>query len=97
MIQLSTSYMILQGYLGRDGRFVQLPGKRQKKLQKLMFEFLASKFEPSVSYSESEVNDILAKYHSFEDPASLRRFMIGQGLLSRTRDGRTYWKSQLSS
>ena len=88
---LPTEFMPLQGYLGDDGRFRSLPGKRQKKLQRLMFEYFATKFKSGVIYSEQEVNDILTKHHSFEDPASLRRFMIGMQLLSRTKDGREYW------
>ena len=88
---LPTQFLPLQGYLGEDGRFRQLPGKRQKKLQRLMFEYFATKFQSGVTYTEQEVNDILTKHHSFNDPASLRRFMIGMQLLSRTIDGREYW------
>ena len=91
-MRLSPAFIKLKGYLGKDGLFRELPGKRQKKLQLLMFQFLATKFSPSIKYSESEVNDILNNHHSFNDPASLRRFMIGQGLLNRTLDGRSYWK-----
>ena len=92
MMTIENPYLPLEGYLGDDGRFQQLPGKRQKKLQLLMFQFLAEKFQEDVFYSEEEVNDILNIYHSFDDPASLRRFMIGKKLLARTIDGRKYWK-----
>jgi len=90
---LPEKYMKLRGYLGKDNRFERLPGKRQKKLQQLMLEFLAEKFEGSLKYTESEINDILNQYHSFADPATLRRFMIGHQLLCRTNDGRQYWKN----
>ena len=91
-MNLPETYLPLQGYLGDDGRFQQLPGKRQKKLQLLMFQYLAEKFLEDVYYTEEEVNDILNLYHSFEDPASLRRFMIGKKLLARSIDGREYWR-----
>lgn len=91
-MQLPESYKSLQGYLGADGRFKIMPGKRQKKLQILLFQFLSEQFEKDVQYLETEVNSILNNCHSFEDPASLRRFMIGQKLLARTLDGRVYWK-----
>lgn len=92
-MELAPAYRKLQGYLGQDGRFRELPGKRQKKLQVLMFQFLATKFQSDIKYSETEVNEVLNEFHSFGDPASLRRFMIGQGLLLRTVDGRSYWKA----
>ena len=90
---LAARYEPLKGYLGEDGRFYRFPGKRQKKLQKLLFQFLSEKFKRGMIYSEPEVNEILNTYHSFEDPASLRRLMFGMGLLERTKDGREYWLS----
>ena len=93
MTPFQDKYALLNGYLAKDGRFDQLPGKRQKKLQHLMFDFLAEQFQKEVEYTERQVNEILNRHHSFEDPASLRRFMIGCGLLGRTLDGRTYWRN----
>ena len=90
-MKLPLRYKPLEGYLGKDGRFDRFPGKRQKKIQQLMFQFLAEQFEHDKTYTEPQVNDILNAYHSFEDPASLRRFMFGMGLLGRTLDGRAYW------
>lgn len=84
-------YAALQGYLDSNGRFERMPGKRQKKKQALMFQFLAEKFVEGRKYSEKEVNEVLNRYHTFNDPASLRRFMYGSKLLDRTVDGRSYW------
>ena len=84
-------YAPLKGYLDNSGRFTHMPGKRQKKKQALMFEYLAEKFDEGRQYSESGVNEILNKHHTFNDPASLRRFMFGCKLLDRTLDGRSYW------
>lgn len=88
---LAEAYEPLRGYMGEDGRIQRFPGKRQKKLQQLLFQYLAEKFEKGRTYTEPQVNVILNDYHSFEDPASLRRLMFGMGLLDRTIDGRAYW------
>ncbi len=89
-----TDFQDLKGYLDDNGKFDRLPGKRQKKKQASMLQFLAQKFEVGKNYSEKEVNEILNQYHSFEDPATLRRLMFGSKLLNRTLDGKSYWLTQ---
>lgn len=84
-------YAILNGYRDGEGKFDRFPGKRQKKKQTAMLEFLAEQFNSDQEYSEKEVNDILNQHHSFNDPATLRRLMFGSGLLQRTLDGKSYW------
>lgn len=84
-------YDVLKGYVDQEGKFDRMPGKRQKKKQTLMLQFLAEKFAPGREYTEKEVNEILNKYHSFNDPASLRRLMFGSRLINRTLDGKAYW------
>lgn len=84
-------YQALKGYLDAQGKFSQLPGKRQKIRQNLMLQYLAEQFEMGKKYSEKEVNKILNQHHSFQDPATLRRLMFGQKLINRTLDGKQYW------
>ncbi len=84
---------ILKGYRNEEGKFTRLPGKKQKKKLDAMIEFLATKFETGKKYSELEVNEILNQYHSFNDPATLRRLLFGMSLLNRTKDGRAYWRN----
>ena len=84
-------YKTLEGYLDEEGKFSQFPGKKQKKKQFLMLEYLAEKFTAGKKYTEREVNEILNQYHSFNDPATLRRLMFGSRLLNRTLDGKAYW------
>ena len=84
-------YQVLEGYKDEKGRFDRFPGKKQKKRQALMLEYLAEKFELGRKYTEREVNEILNQYHSFNDPATLRRLMFGNKLINRTLDGREYW------
>lgn len=82
----------LKGYVAEDGKFDQLPGKRQKIKQDLMMQYLARQFELDKEYTEMEVNVILNKHHNFNDPATLRRLMFGKGLINRTLDGKKYWR-----
>ena len=89
-----TDFQDLKGYLDDKGKFDRLPGKRQKKKQASMLQFLAQKFEMGKKYSEKEVNEILNQHHSFEDPATLKRLMFGKKLLNRTLDGKSYWLMQ---
>ena len=64
-----SSNPLLQGYLDSDGKFTQMPGKRQKKKVALMLQYLAAQFEKGKTYTEKEVNDLLNQHHSFKDPA----------------------------
>ena len=89
-----TDFQDLKGYIDDNGKFDRLPGKRQKKKQASMLQFLAQKFQMGKKYSEKEVNEILNQYHSFEDPSTLRRLMFGKKLLNRTLDGTSYWLTQ---
>ncbi len=84
-------YQVLKGYIGDDGKFTRFPGKREKEKQTLMLRWLSEKFETNRKYSEMEVNAVLNEYHSFNDPATLRRLMFGHRFLNRTLDGRSYW------
>ncbi|HET6965906.1 MAG TPA: DUF2087 domain-containing protein, partial [Acidimicrobiales bacterium] len=73
----------------RDGRLVAIPARRSKRLQVL--DFLAQEFEPGVHYPEAEVNRRLSSWHS--DVALLRRYLVDEGFLDRTRNCREYWRS----
>ena len=84
-------YQVLKNYLDDDGKFDRFPGKKQKKKQALMLEYLAEQFAADRKYTEKEVNEILNQHHSFNDPATLRRLMFGNKLINRTLDGRSYW------
>ncbi|WP_345325138.1 DUF2087 domain-containing protein [Candidatus Villigracilis proximus] len=47
-------------------------------------------FEINKKYSEKKVNEILSRYH--EDTASLRRELVGYGLMKREGGGGDYWR-----
>ncbi len=65
----------------RHGRLTQIPTQLKKRL--IILEKLAGEFEPERRYPEREVNQILLDFH--EDVATLRREMIGHGLMERDR------------
>lgn len=87
-----TTSNLLKGYQDEQGRFTHLPGKKQRDKFELLLRYLANRFEVGKTYNEQEINDILNQHHSFNDPAVLRRYLCGNKLLDRTRDGRAYWR-----
>lgn len=79
---------ILRNFLGRDGKLTAFPAKRKMKLYALMY--LAEKIKSDKDYTEREINDILLDWHTFGDPATLRRELYDYGFLNRSRDGKVY-------
>ncbi|MGW8249700.1 MAG: DUF2087 domain-containing protein [Anaerolineales bacterium] len=77
---------VVNDYSLPDGRLKTIPAQR-KKLEAVLHH-IARDFEPGVRYSEKQVNEILHRYH--EDTATLRRELVGYGLLGR-RSGE-YWR-----
>lgn len=81
---------ILRPFLDEHGRLTAFPAKRKKKLAAL--HFLAEKFPDGERWTEQQVNDRLLEWHTFHDPATLRRELYNAHLLNRTPDGGTYWR-----
>jgi hypothetical protein len=65
-----------------------LPSQR-KKLQAVL-RYVVRGFDTGMRYSEKQVNEILARYHS--DTATLRRELVGFGLMQREGGGGEYWR-----
>ena len=78
----------LRAYIARDGTLKSIPTQHKKLL--VILRHLAKDFQPGVQYPESQVNQMLRRYH--EDTAALRRYMADNGLLSREKG--IYWKSE---
>ena len=70
-----------------NGRLIQLPAKDKKCM--VIMRWLATKFEPSVRYSEKQMNAMLTEVH--EDYATLRRNLVEYGFMRRERGGGDYW------
>ena len=78
----------LRPFVDADGRLIQWPARL--KLKRLAVEMLVPKFEPAREYSEKEVNELLNRWHTFNDWALLRRLLCDWGYLERERDGSRY-------
>jgi len=79
---------VIKDYLKRDGSLKTLPAQR-KKLEAIL-QHVVKAFEVGKRYSEKRVNEILAQYHA--DTATLRRELIGYGLMKREDGGGEYWR-----
>jgi hypothetical protein len=71
----------------RGGRLSSIPATTSKRL--VVLDYLVQSFEPGRRYPEAAVNDILSRYHS--DVASLRRYLVDEGLMERAEGH--YWRS----
>ncbi len=71
----------------RDGRLVQVPVPRAKRL--VVLEHIVAMFEPGVRYPERDVDALLRSW--YDDHASLRRYLVDEALMARA-DG-VYWRT----
>lgn len=71
----------------KGGRLTSLPAARSKRIA--LLNHIAQEFEPGRYYEEREVNRILKRYH--DDYASLRRYLVDEGFLSR--EAGKYWRT----
>lgn len=83
-------HKVIADYSRRDGSLKTLPAQR-KKLEAIL-RYVVRAFEPGKRYSEKKVNEILGRFH--EDTASLRRELVGYGLMKREGGGRNYWREK---
>jgi biotin operon repressor len=79
---------VIKDYSKRDGSLKTLPSQR-KKLEAIL-RHVVKAFDIGKRYSEKQVNEILARYH--DDTATLRRELVGYGLMSREGGGGEYWR-----
>lgn len=81
---------VISDYSLPDGHLKTIPAQR-KKLEALL-RYISQDFERGTQYNERQVNEILEKYHP--DTATLRRELIGAGILARSSGGKEYWRSE---
>jgi predicted transcriptional regulator len=81
-------HKVIADYTRRDGSLKTIPAQR-KKLDAVL-RYVVKAFDAGKRYSEKKVNEILSGYH--EDTASLRRELVGAGLMKRESDGSAYWR-----
>lgn len=80
----------LKSFLDAEGRLKQWPAKQ--KLQLLALPVFAEAIPVGRRFTEREINELLNQYHTFGDPALLRRLLRDLGYLGRERDGSAYWR-----
>jgi predicted transcriptional regulator len=79
---------VIKDYSRRDGSLKTLPSQR-KKLEAIL-RYVVKAFDMGKRYSEKQVNEILARY--YDDAATLRRELVGYGLMQREGGGGEYWR-----
>ena len=57
-----------------------------------VIQWLSTKFDFNLEYTEKEINKIIESHHSFNDTPLLRRELISKKILAREDDGSKYWK-----
>ena len=79
---------VIKDYVRKDGSLKTIPAQR-KKLEAIL-RYVVKAFEVNKRYDEKKVNEILSGYH--EDTATLRRELVGYGLMKREGGGADYWR-----
>lgn len=76
----------------RSGRLESMPRRWRDKIA--VTRYLAVQAMPTLlePMTERELTDRLRELT--QDPAGLRRAMVDQGLVQRTRDGAEYWRTE---
>jgi hypothetical protein len=70
--------VVLRNFV-EHGRLKALPVRASQR--RVVLEYLASRFDRGVEYPEADVNELLKRFH--DDYASLRRFLVDEGFLTR--------------
>lgn len=78
---------VLQTFFAPDGRLKEIPAQRKKR--DVILGRLVEEFERGRRYHESEVNEILRRFH--EDVATIRREFIMTRLMQR--ENNIYWRT----
>lgn len=72
------------------GKLKSIPAQRKK--ERIILEVIAEAFEPNRTYTEREVNLLIADFH--DDFCTIRRDMISEKLLAR--ENGVYWRMEES-
>jgi hypothetical protein len=82
----------LHRFVASDGLVTLWP--RRERDREAVLDYLVNKFRRNHLYNEAEVNEVLSQWHTFEDPANLRRQLVDYGYLGRTSSGDRYWRER---
>ncbi len=79
---------VVADFTRSDGSLKTIPAQ-QKKLEAVL-RHVVKAFAPGRRYSEKQVNKLLLRFHT--DTATLRRELVGSGLMEREGGGGDYWR-----
>ncbi|MCL4273393.1 MAG: metalloregulator ArsR/SmtB family transcription factor [Anaerolineales bacterium] len=82
---------VIAAYTRPDGSLKTIPAQK-KKLEAILRYVAQKAFKVGKRYSEKQINDILKNFHA--DTASLRRELVGAGLMKREGGGGEYWREE---
>ena len=82
---------VIAAYTRPDGSLKTIPAQKNK-LEAIQRYVAQKAFKVGKRYSEKQVNDILKNFHA--DTASLRRELVGAGLMKREGGGGEYWREE---
>ena len=71
-------------------KIIRWPNKPSDK--EIVINWLSQKFKMQFKYSEKEINQIIDRYHLFNDISLLRKELVSRKYLVRKDDGSEYWK-----
>lgn len=72
-----------------DGQLKSMPTKDKPRAAVMLY--MLNQFAPNRRYSDQEVRALLKPI--YEDYAMVRRYLVDNGLLHRTTDGKVYWRN----
>ncbi len=75
-------------FLKDNGKVTTWPKKQSDK--ELVISYLATKFDFDHTYNETEVNELLKQWHTFQDWPLLRRELFERKYLDRNLSGSIY-------
>jgi hypothetical protein len=82
----------IKRFMDEKGRIKTWAAKQEVKYD--ILKYISTKFEYGRFYSEKEVNKVIEDWHTFGDYFLIRRGLIDNWLLSRTKSGSRYWKDE---
>jgi hypothetical protein len=84
---------MIERFLNKHRQVSVWPAKDVGRI--IVLNYLIEKFVPNTNYSETQVNQILKQWHTFEDWALLRRELFDRGYFEREPDGTRYSRTSL--
>ena len=88
-VEVSVYRKRMEKYYDSDGRLLQYPPKRPMRILALIK--ITEQLDPSVRYTEKEVNEVIRASIAFGDIELIRRELYQYKLVDRLRDGSAYW------